>query len=97
MHLRHGTTLEEGRARCFYLDSKGLVSFSCMGLSAVSGRLASETLGILFCCDFCFRLDFRLDSQGPGFWIQGPVFGSVAARFITGERYCRAYADLALP
>lgn len=28
MHLRHGTTLEEGRSRCYFLDSKGLVCAS---------------------------------------------------------------------
>ncbi|GBF87516.1 NADP malic enzyme [Raphidocelis subcapitata] len=28
LHLRHGVTVEEGRARCFYLDSKGLVCAS---------------------------------------------------------------------
>lgn len=26
LQLRHGMSLEEGRGRCFYLDSKGLVS-----------------------------------------------------------------------
>ena len=40
LHLRHGMSLEAGRARCFFLDSKGLVR---------NASLAQHTACLVLC------------------------------------------------
>ncbi|WIA08394.1 hypothetical protein OEZ85_007833 [Tetradesmus obliquus] len=48
LHLRHGLSLEEGRQRCFFLDSKGLVCSSRSNLQHHKQPFAHE---VPFCPD----------------------------------------------